>query len=81
MLVPACNRQVGEHPFHIAGKKYVDAVRLARDLGYTRVTIATNGALIGTGTVDGTVTVAPVTPVAAHESPRKSGRAVSRRME
>ncbi len=29
VLVPACNRQVGEHPFHIAGKKYVDAVRLA----------------------------------------------------
>ncbi|MDM4765379.1 gamma-glutamyl-gamma-aminobutyrate hydrolase family protein [Pelomonas sp. SE-A7] len=29
VLVPACNRPVGEHPFHIAGKKYVDAVRLA----------------------------------------------------
>ena len=29
VLVPACNRMVGEHPFHIAGKKYVDAVRLA----------------------------------------------------
>jgi putative glutamine amidotransferase len=29
VLVPACNRQLGEHPFHVAGKKYVDAVRLA----------------------------------------------------
>lgn len=29
VLVPACNRLLGHHPFHIAGKKYVDAVRLA----------------------------------------------------
>ncbi len=29
VLVPACNRQVGLHPYHIAGKKYVDFVRLA----------------------------------------------------
>jgi putative glutamine amidotransferase len=29
VLVPACNRQLGEHPFHVAGKKYIDAVRLA----------------------------------------------------
>lgn len=29
VLVPACNRLLGDHPFHIAGKKYVDAVRLA----------------------------------------------------
>jgi putative glutamine amidotransferase len=29
VLVPACNRPIGEHPFHVAGKKYVDAVRLA----------------------------------------------------
>jgi len=29
VLVPACNRQVGEHPHHIVGRKYVDAVRLA----------------------------------------------------
>ena len=29
VLVPACNRVLGEHPFHIAGKKYIDAVRLA----------------------------------------------------
>lgn len=29
MLVPACNRVLGQHPFHVAGKKYVDAVRLA----------------------------------------------------
>ena len=29
VLVPACNRDIGEHPFHVAGKKYVDAVRLA----------------------------------------------------
>ena len=32
VLVPACNRQLGHHPFHIAGKKYVDAVRLAAAL-------------------------------------------------
>jgi putative glutamine amidotransferase len=32
VLVPACNRQLGEHPFHIAGKKYIDAVRLAGGL-------------------------------------------------
>ena len=29
VLVPACNRLLGHHPFHIAGKKYIDAVRLA----------------------------------------------------
>jgi putative glutamine amidotransferase len=29
VLVPACNRPLGHHPFHIAGKKYVDFVRLA----------------------------------------------------
>ena len=29
VLVPACNRMLGEHPFHIVGKKYVDGVRLA----------------------------------------------------
>ena len=29
ILVTACNRVLGEHPFHIAGKKYVDAARLA----------------------------------------------------
>lgn len=29
VLVPACNRMLGQHPFHIAGKKYLDAVRLA----------------------------------------------------
>jgi putative glutamine amidotransferase len=29
VLVPACNRMLGLHPFHVAGKKYVDAVRLA----------------------------------------------------
>jgi putative glutamine amidotransferase len=28
VLVPACNRMIGHHPFHIAGRKYVDAVRL-----------------------------------------------------
>jgi putative glutamine amidotransferase len=32
VIVPACNRQLGEHPFHIAGRKYIDAVRLARAL-------------------------------------------------
>ena len=29
VLAPACNRQLGQHPFHVAGKKYIDAVRLA----------------------------------------------------
>ena len=29
VLVPACNRVLGEHPFHVAGHKYVEAVRLA----------------------------------------------------
>lgn len=29
VLVPACNRWLGQHPFHVAGRKYVDAVRLA----------------------------------------------------
>ena len=29
ILVPACNRLLGQHAFHVAGKKYVDAVRLA----------------------------------------------------
>jgi putative glutamine amidotransferase len=29
VLVPACNRMLGRYPFHVAGRKYVDAVRLA----------------------------------------------------
>ncbi len=29
VLVPSCNRLHGEHPYHVAGQKYVDAVRLA----------------------------------------------------
>jgi putative glutamine amidotransferase len=29
VLVPVCNRQIGDHPFHIVGRKYIDAVRLA----------------------------------------------------
>ena len=29
VLVPGCNRMLGLHPFHVAGKKYIDAVRLA----------------------------------------------------
>lgn len=29
VLVPACNRLFGEHPFHVVGRKYVEAVRLA----------------------------------------------------
>lgn len=29
VLVPACNRLLGQHPFHVAGKKYIDGVRLA----------------------------------------------------
>lgn len=29
VLVTSCNQLMGEHPFHVAGRKYVDAVRLA----------------------------------------------------
>ncbi len=29
VLVTSCNRPLGEHPYHIVGRKYVDAVRLA----------------------------------------------------
>ena len=29
VIVPSCNRELGGHPFHVAGRKYVDAVRLA----------------------------------------------------
>jgi putative glutamine amidotransferase len=29
VLVPACNKMIGQHAFHVAGKKYLDAVRLA----------------------------------------------------
>ena len=29
VLIPACNRVLGQHPFHVAGRKYAEAVRLA----------------------------------------------------
>ncbi len=29
VLIPACNRTFGEHPYHLVGAKYVEAVRLA----------------------------------------------------
>jgi putative glutamine amidotransferase len=29
VLVPACNRMLCDHPFHVVGKKYTDVVRLA----------------------------------------------------
>ncbi len=29
VLVPADNRMLGQHPFHVVGRKYIDAVRLA----------------------------------------------------
>jgi putative glutamine amidotransferase len=29
VIVTSCNRLLGEHPFHVAGRKYIDAVRLA----------------------------------------------------
>lgn len=29
VLIPACNRPLGQHPFHMVGRKYVEAVRLA----------------------------------------------------
>jgi len=32
VLVPSCNRTLGQHPFHIAGRKYIEAVRLAGGL-------------------------------------------------
>jgi len=32
VLVPSCNRMIGQHPFHIAGRKYIEAVRLAGGL-------------------------------------------------
>jgi putative glutamine amidotransferase len=28
VLVPACNRTLGRHPFYVAGRKYIEAVRL-----------------------------------------------------
>lgn len=35
VLVPSCNRMLGHHPYYIAGKKYVEAVRLAGCLALT----------------------------------------------
>lgn len=29
VLVPACNRMLGQHVYHVVGRKYIDAVRLA----------------------------------------------------
>lgn len=29
VLIPSCNRVLGQYPFHIAGRKYAEAVRLA----------------------------------------------------
>jgi putative glutamine amidotransferase len=29
VLIPSCNRVLGRYPFHVAGKKYAEAVRLA----------------------------------------------------
>ncbi len=29
VLIPSCNRTLGRHPFHVAGRKYIEAVRLA----------------------------------------------------
>jgi putative glutamine amidotransferase len=29
VLIPACNRLLGDQPFHVAGRKYIEAVRLA----------------------------------------------------
>jgi putative glutamine amidotransferase len=29
VLVPACNRVLGQHPYHVVGRKYIEAVRLA----------------------------------------------------
>lgn len=32
VLIPACNRIIGQYPFHVAGRKYIEAVRLANCL-------------------------------------------------
>lgn len=32
LLLPACQRMLGEHPFHVIGQKYVQAARLAGGL-------------------------------------------------
>ena len=45
VLVPACNRTVGQHPTHFVGAKYVEAVRLAGCLP-----LVVPG--VGSGTVD-----------------------------
>lgn len=45
VLVPACNRTVGQHPTHFVGAKYVEAVRLAGCLP-----LVVPG--LGSGTVD-----------------------------
>lgn len=29
VLIPSCNRVIGQYPFHVAGKKYAEAVRLS----------------------------------------------------
>ena len=29
VLLPSCQRVLGRHPFHVVGRKYVDAIRMA----------------------------------------------------
>ncbi len=40
VLVPACQRVLGRHPFHVAGQKYIDAVRLAGGMPLVVPTVA-----------------------------------------
>jgi putative glutamine amidotransferase len=43
VLIPACNRVLGQHPFHVAGRKYAEAVRLAGCLPLVVPSIAPDG--------------------------------------
>jgi putative glutamine amidotransferase len=42
VLIPSCNRVIGQYPFHVAGKKYAEAVRLAGCLPLVVPAIAAN---------------------------------------
>jgi putative glutamine amidotransferase len=42
VLIPSCNRVIGQYPFHVAGKKYAEAVRLAGCLPLVVPAVATD---------------------------------------
>ena len=42
VLIPSCNRVIGQYPFHVAGTKYAEAVRLAGCLPLVVPAIAAN---------------------------------------